>query len=278
MKNNDHRLSRPEFPRSNQHDPDWVLANQMGPNPLWQVEWLCERMNLKPGMRVLDLGCGTALTSIFLAREFGVQVWAVDLWVHQDDNWDRIRAAKVQDRVFPVRAEAHALPFAKEFFDAAISVDAYQYFGTDLLYLTYLCRFVRPGGMIGVATVGLMQPTEGEIPQHLTKKQANGHVFWEDSCISFLTSEKWRDIWEQSGQVELIAADNQQNGWRHWRDFEIETERAGKNIFPSVAETLDEDGGKYIGFVRLVGRRRDSAGAFNLYDPEIISRLNISKS
>ena len=29
-------------------------------------------------MRVLDLGCGRAMSSIFLRREFGVQVWATE--------------------------------------------------------------------------------------------------------------------------------------------------------------------------------------------------------
>jgi ubiquinone/menaquinone biosynthesis C-methylase UbiE len=41
----------------------------MGPNPLWLTEWLCELMDLRPGMRVLDLGCGRAPSSIFLAFE-----------------------------------------------------------------------------------------------------------------------------------------------------------------------------------------------------------------
>jgi cyclopropane fatty-acyl-phospholipid synthase-like methyltransferase len=43
---------------------------------------------------VLDMGCGTALSSIFLAREFGVEVWAVDLWVPPYDNFTRIREAR----------------------------------------------------------------------------------------------------------------------------------------------------------------------------------------
>ena len=34
----------------------------------------------------------------------------------------------------PFAREAHALPFASAFFDAIVSVDAYQYFGTDILY------------------------------------------------------------------------------------------------------------------------------------------------
>jgi cyclopropane fatty-acyl-phospholipid synthase-like methyltransferase len=37
-------------------------------------------------MRVLDLGCGRAMSSIFLRRQFGVQVWATDLWFSASEN------------------------------------------------------------------------------------------------------------------------------------------------------------------------------------------------
>jgi len=30
-----HLLHNPTFPRSNRYDPAWVLAGNMGPNPLW---------------------------------------------------------------------------------------------------------------------------------------------------------------------------------------------------------------------------------------------------
>jgi len=60
----------------------------MGPNSLWLTEWLCEAIDLKPNMRVLDLGCGKAISSVFLAKEFGVQVWAYDLWIKATDNWN----------------------------------------------------------------------------------------------------------------------------------------------------------------------------------------------
>ena len=48
----------------------------MGPNALWLTEYLLEMRPLNAADRVMDLGCGRALSSIFLAREFGVQVWA----------------------------------------------------------------------------------------------------------------------------------------------------------------------------------------------------------
>ena len=59
---------------------------------------------IRPGMRVLDLGCGRAMSSIFLRREFGVQVWATDLWFDTSENLQRIRDAGVADGVFPIHA------------------------------------------------------------------------------------------------------------------------------------------------------------------------------
>ena len=104
-------LKSEQFPRASQYDPQWVLENQMGPNVLWLTEALGEVMALTPGMRVLDMGCGRAVSSIFLAKEFGVQVWAADLWINVTDNWKRVCAAGMQSLVFPIHTEAHAMPF-----------------------------------------------------------------------------------------------------------------------------------------------------------------------
>jgi len=120
------------------YDSDWIIKNQMGLNPLWLTEWLCEKMPLTSGMRVLDLGCGKALSSIFLAKEYRVQVWAVDLWIKATDHYNCIRQSGIEDHVFPVHVDARSLPFAEGYFEAIICTDAYIYFGTDDLYLDYL--------------------------------------------------------------------------------------------------------------------------------------------
>ena len=62
---------------------------------------LLDKLNLNGGERVLDMGCGKALSSIFLAKEFGVQVWANDLWVTAADNWERIKEMGMEKQVFP---------------------------------------------------------------------------------------------------------------------------------------------------------------------------------
>src|SRR5690348_13668358 len=65
-------------PRASRYDLAWADAHSLGENVLLFAESLCRVLPLQPGMRVLDLGCGHALSSIFLAREFDVTVWAVD--------------------------------------------------------------------------------------------------------------------------------------------------------------------------------------------------------
>src|SRR5258707_14974399 len=148
----DKRLVSERLPRSSNYHPEWVIASASGgANSLWLTEWLAAEMDLRPGMRVLDRGCGRAASSIFLHREFGVEVWATDLWFSVSENIQRIRDAGAGDGVFPVHADARSLPFAEEFFDAIVCIDSFCYYGTDDLYLNYLAGFVKPGGQIGVA-------------------------------------------------------------------------------------------------------------------------------
>lgn len=269
-------LIKKEFPLSSRYEKDWILDNQMGPNAVWLAEWLCEVLPLEPGMRVLDLGCGRAMTSIFLAKEFDVQVWATDLWITPDHNWQRAVRAGVADKVFPLRSEAHALPFPAEFFDAMVSIDAYQYFGTDVLYLGYLSRFLKPGGVLGVVMPALMQEMGNVIPEHLTRPQTNGKVFWEDGCRSFKTPGWWQELWAEDSSVTDVRMEILADGWRHWRDFETALEMAGKSIFPSDAQALDLDQGRYIGFVRGTARRTRTE-SMNLYDPAIAARMGVDQ-
>lgn len=202
------RLTLPRYPRSATYDPQWQVATCMGPNALWLLEDLAEDLDLRPGMRVLDLGCGMAATSIFLAREFGVTVWAADLWVKPTENFARIAEAGLAGSVFPIHAEAHDLKFADGYFDAVVSVDSYQYFGTADLYIGYLTRFLRPGGQLGIAVPGVTAELTGP-PEHLRH-------FWAWDFAVFHTVDWWRRHWQRTGRVAVRSAREQPDGWRSW--------------------------------------------------------------
>lgn len=253
----DSRLHSDRFPRASTYNPDWVLASVSGgANPLWLTEWLTESLELRPGMRVLDLGCGRAMSSIFLRREFGVQVWAADLWFSPSENLQRIRDAGVDDGVFPLHAEAHSLPFATEFFDAIVSIDSFIYYGTDDMYLNYLARFVKPGGQIGIAGAGIMNEMDGPIPPHLTSWWA------QDQPWSFHSPGWWRRHWGRTGILDIEIADALPDGWQFWVKW---LQLIAPENTTEIG-SLETDAGRHLGYVRCVGRRRTDAP---LYDPAV---------
>jgi cyclopropane fatty-acyl-phospholipid synthase-like methyltransferase len=211
-----------DFPvsdRFERNNRSFVETNKMpGPNALKLIEVLCENMDLKPGMKILDMGCGTGLTSIFLAKEYDVTVFANDLWISATDNYQRFVEMKVDDRVFPIRAEAHSLPYADGFFDAAISIDAYHYFGTDELYLpNYYARLVKKDGQFGVVSPCLTREFEGELPEKMKK-------LWENDMYTFHSPPWWRHLWEKTKLVEVKKCELIEGGkdlWRATADFEL---------------------------------------------------------
>jgi SAM-dependent methyltransferase len=241
-------LTLDQYPRAAGYDARWVLENLMGPNVLWLTETLTQVMDLQPGMRVLDLGCGRAVSSIFLAREFGVQVWATDLLISASDNWQRIIAAGLRDHVFPLHAEAHSLPFADGFFDALVSLDAYHYFGTDDLYLSTVARLVRPAGQLGIVVPRVRHEITDRLPDHLAR-------YWEPEFWSFHSPAWWHRHWEKAGLVEIAVADMIAQDWEQWLRW---LEVCGTYGYPTddrSAEMLRVDAGQTLGFTRIVAKR-----------------------
>ena len=233
----DDRLLSDRFPRASQYHPEWVIANASGgANALWLTEWLATALDWRPGMRVLDLGCGRASSSIFLHREFGVQVWATDLWISASENIQRIRDAGVEDSVFPLHADARSLPFAPGFFDAIFCVDAFPYFGTGDLYLNYLAHFVKPDGQIGVAGAGVVQEIEGSVPDHL-------QAWWTQDLWAFHSAAWWRRHWERTDIMEVDVSDTMPDGWRFWLDWQ----RAVAPDNATEIQAVEADGGRYLG-------------------------------
>ncbi len=224
----------------------------MGPHPLWLLEDLATDLDLQPGMRVLDLGSGRGATSVFLAREFGVQVVAADLWVSPDDAAATFVEAGVADSVLALKVEAHALPFAANSFDAIISIDSYEYFGTADSYLAYITRFLRPGGQLAIATPAMTREIGdlGEIPPHI-----KACVGWE--AIAWHTPDWWRFQWEITELVTVTSARLQPDGFDDWllwaRACHEQQHEAARNL--TEITMLEADGGQLLSFALVTARK-----------------------
>ena len=205
-----HALSRPDrYPRSSGYDAEWVLALDRGPHPLWQLEDLLPELRLRPGDRVLDLGCGGGASSVFLAREAQVEVVAVDRALDADLD-GVLREAGVADRVAAVRADVRELPFGDGEFDAIVCIDAFEYFGTDVHLLPGLLRVLRPGGAIAISTPALaMDPYRQTPPGAVTAV-----VGWE--AAAWHAPHWWRRHWQLTGLVTEVSARLQPGSRDDW--------------------------------------------------------------
>ena len=206
-------------------------------------------------MRVLDLGCGKGITSVFLAREYGVKVYAVDFdewegWTSPEIRWNNAKEYGVEDLVIPVKSDARKLPFAQGFFDAIICVDSYFYYGKDETFLSNVLQFLRPGGKIGMTIPGYMKDPEGNIPEYIKS-------FLNDELWTWETLLWWKNLWAHSGLVTINTADTMQDGWLFWQMWEEATIAVGTNRNPHEVDYIKTDKGEYMGFIRLVATKLD---------------------
>lgn len=242
-------LTKDEFPHSAKYDAKWLVDLDMGPHPLWLLEDLAADLDLRSGMRVLDLGSGLGATSVFLAREYGVRVVAADLWVDPNEAAEVFRKEGVDDRILPMRVDAHQLPFGRGTFDAIVSIDAWEYFGTGDHYPPYVAKFLKPDGQLGVATPALTTEVRelGEIPDHIDRVVGSETAAWH-------TAEWLRSQWEFSRAFTKVTARSQPDGWAHWLLWERAVmELKGEPTSP-VQQMLEMDAGAFITFALVTGR------------------------
>ncbi len=143
-------------------------------------------------------------------------------------------------------------PSARGSFDAIISIDAFEYFGTSEHYLPYLARLVVPGGEIGMATPALRTEVGdlGAVPAHV-----RACVGWE--ALAWHTPEWWAQRWEASGTVTGVTARLQENGWHDWLTWQRAVNQAnnGSAEDDSALTMLEADQGRYLSFALVTARK-----------------------
>ena len=185
------------FPLSARYNENWVRRNSLGENVLYNLECLCEILDIKPGMKVLDLGCGKAVSAIFLSNEFNVKVWAVDPKMDPTSNLQRIREMGSEENVLPLKLEANSLPFPEEFFDLIIAVDSFMYFGTDFKFMDYITRFLKQGGQIGMVDIC----THKEFSK--TENMPDKKLVVNDNLDYVKSLEWWNNLWNDCPELDV---------------------------------------------------------------------------
>jgi SAM-dependent methyltransferase len=120
----------------------------VGTRLLLTAELLCEAVDLRAGERVLDVACGNGNAALAAARRF-CQVVGVDFVPTLLDRARGRAAAEGLDAAFE-EADAEALPFSDDSFDAVVSTCGAMFAPDHEQTARELLRVCRPGGRIGM--------------------------------------------------------------------------------------------------------------------------------
>ncbi|MGH2767985.1 MAG: class I SAM-dependent methyltransferase [Actinomycetota bacterium] len=163
-----------------------------------EVDFLWEELELRPGHRLLDVGCGPGRHAVELARR-GVQVVGIDI---SPDflSVARRRAAEARVAVSFFELDASELPFEEEF-DAVISVceGAFGLGLDDLGILRGMARALRRGRRLAVGAGSVFYMLKhrlgaGELdPVAMLFKEVNEGVFGADGTER--TFEMWASVY-----------------------------------------------------------------------------------
>lgn len=114
---------------------------------------LCERLQLQPGMRVLEIGCGWGGFSLHAASHFGVHMTAITISQAQFDRaTERVREAGLTGKVDVLLCDYRDVQGS---YDAIVSIEMLEAVGHEFLktFFDQCHRVLKPEGRVGLQVI-----------------------------------------------------------------------------------------------------------------------------
>ncbi len=187
----------------------------MGPNSIRILEELLNKypLQLAPNDVLLDLGCGTGLTSLVIAKETGAKVFANDLWISAEENRKRFVKWGVEEQITPICEDANNLHFKKKQFHVVISIDSYHYFGGNKgFFQEKILPFMQDNGVCLIGIPGLKDKYTGCAEELLSD--------WLGyDAYMFKSPKLWKELIGDDNRIKLVKTwemDCFSKAWNDW--------------------------------------------------------------
>ncbi len=128
----------------------WKDAKTLEDAQKAKLDLVCRKLNLEPGMRVLDVGCGWGGTAKYAAEQYGVSV--VGLTVSQQQaNW-----AQTWCKDLPVEIKLEDYRDHHEEYDRILSIGMFEHVGDKNypVFMDCVLKNLKPEGLFLLHTIG----------------------------------------------------------------------------------------------------------------------------
>ena len=238
-------------------EPDLSLEEAQNAKKLHIASKLC----LKPGMRVLDIGCGWGGMAITLAKEFGVHVVGVTLSEEQHAYAvKRIADAGLSDKI-EIRLQDYRK--VSETFDSVVSVGMFEHVGPRNYseFFRHLDRLMAPHATALIHTIAFNSSPQLTSPWITKYIFPGGHIpalseispHFESTTLDMTDLEVWRlhyaetlKHWHdrfaaRTPEVETLYDDTFVRMWRYYLKASEHTFRSGRQVVFQMQFARDHD-------------------------------------
>jgi tocopherol O-methyltransferase len=131
------------------HHGYWIRGDETKERAQIQlIDHLAQRANLRPGCRILDVGCGTGASSIYLAKHCQVEATGITISAVQV-NLARQAAARENMNARFLLMDAEAMQF-EELFDVVWSVESISHYQDIAKFFAATEKLLTPNGTLAV--------------------------------------------------------------------------------------------------------------------------------
>ncbi|WP_419788023.1 SAM-dependent methyltransferase [Pseudodesulfovibrio sp.] len=239
-----------------------IYAQCSGPGGLQLSDFMAQKMGLRPGSRLLDVGCNRGVQTCFLAKEYGADIIAIDPWDDRMDGQPMVEHLQrnaelwgVSDHILGQRIGMPDSRFASQSFDFVYSTTALEMvrgLNGEAGYLDCLreiYRVLRPGGVFGLGEPMHLDVT---LPVDLERYVSQGEFPWK---------ECFRDIKSTAKDVEragfcILESGYAPDAWAWWTEFANYDPFCQKSP-DGDPKTLAVDNGRWTSFGYIIARKTE---------------------
>merc|ERR1711988_2010310 len=181
---------------------------------LTTTKQIVDPIGLKPGMKVLDIGCGTGGSAFYMARNFGCEVLGLDL----SDNMLAVAyehkltmEEKVQNLVSFRFLDATLAEFPENYFDCVYTRDAVMHIAEKELMYSKVLKWLKPGGKLVISEyVQAIDKTAEFIS--ILKMEMDKFKPTKDKFIQEFSLKDYKDLTE-GWDIKVERCSKGEQGW-----------------------------------------------------------------